>query len=294
MSSNLTHEQIALLEYIDLNQAGWWRMALQQVILGILAERERDKQGLFDILSSLLASNITQEGILEQLNTLKNQSKIYEEDNIFYIQESIAREYREAITRQSNEDVICKNLFSTLIMKNRIGLDASVLWEQFVSQLLFPYIKDQGTNFYKVFKTDSIDYNHQLFSSFADCYPDNKANIMLTIREYFSQTIPEVKNFILRQYHAAVALSAAGLSQQVVDSILKAFSGDLSFRVFVDTNVLFSLLDIHKHEQNDLVQNLFVLCKRLPENLIKFVYHPLTIIEAKIRFETELSNIINN
>ena len=75
-----------------------------------------------------------------------------------------------------------------------------------------------------------------------------------------------VRDYITRILHAYFCVEASGLPKSVLDKLRKTMARPLRFRLFVDTNFLFSLLDLHENPSNSSAQELRELLVTLKSN----------------------------
>src|SRR5690606_16350129 len=88
--------------------------------------------------------------------------------------------------------------------------------------------------------------------------------------------------YVSRLLHAQFCVEASGLTEEVLARLNASVGKQIRFQVFVDTNFLFSLLDLHENPSNEAAQELRELLGNLKGNpRIDLVITPDTIEEAK-------------
>lgn len=93
---------------------------------------------------------------------------------------------------------------------------------------------------------------------------------------------PEVCAHISRLLHARFCVEASGLPEDVLAKLNASVGKQIRFQMFVDTNFLFSLLELHENPSNAAAQELRELVHHLKGNpRIDLVITPETIEEAK-------------
>jgi hypothetical protein len=60
-----------------------------------------------------------------------------------------------------------------------------------------------------------------------------------------------VRQYLLRSLNAWLFVEAAGLTDATLASIEKLSGSQPSFRLFIDTNVMFSILNLHENPYNE-------------------------------------------
>ncbi len=115
------------------------------------------------------------------------------------------------------------------------------------------------------------------------------------IIEFLNPQNPLVRGLILRKLNAYFFLEAIKLPTTAIDKINLASKKQVTFKVFVDTNFLFSFLGLHENPSNEAAKTLLDTIARIANKVkIKLYITPLTIDETKkviINEERKLTNL---
>jgi hypothetical protein len=102
-----------------------------------------------------------------------------------------------------------------------------------------------------------------------------------------------VREYILRNLNAYFFLEACNLSEENLQALFGQSGNVPSFKVFVDTNFLFSILGLHENPSNEAADSLMKLLTHLKSVRVELYVFPLTVLEAKKAIERAERNLKN-
>jgi hypothetical protein len=289
MSTNnslLPKEAVALVQHIELNKAGWWDKAVHRLVLAAvwLADEPPSADAIQAALLGTFKLPISTAKLLTALGSLESRKmllrlptdayKIPEEQSIIFEKEIDASEKIESAAKET----FCK-------MVAEIGeeLEPAKVWESFEHQFLGPLIKQVGANAYRLVAGERMTVDSALVDYFLMPFPSGvHGKLRALVTAFIDPKKPEVCAYISRMLHARFCVEASGLPEDVLAKLNASVGKQIRFRMFVDTNFLFSLLEIHENPSNAAAQELRELIAQLNGNpRIELFVTPETIEEAK-------------
>jgi uncharacterized membrane protein len=287
----LPEELIALIHHTELNKAGWWNKAIQQLILSAILLNDNKPQSLPDILKFLKAKlkvSIDKLKCEEQLDSLVNENKIVCFENGYKISESTFHEIQKEIDETKKIEQEVKDLFVSLVHKHcSPSLGATQVWLEFNEKFLYPFVSEMGAYTFHFIttgaQTPKLDQTAKsCFTAFASNYPAYTKKLQEVVFEFLNPQNSYVRSYILQILNSYFYVEACGVKPEILEKLVKFTQSKPSFNIFVDTNFLFSILNLHDNPSNEAAEALMKLCKRLsPTVTVKFYVTHLTLEEAK-------------
>lgn len=294
-SSLLPREVVAMVQHIELNKAGWWDKAVQRLVLAAiwLENGPPDVIAIQKSLNSTFKLSLSTAKLTTILEALQSSQLLIILPQKTY---RIPQEKRAAFEREIAESEQAENeaekSFRELILKLDEGLDSQTVWADFENKFLGPLIKQVGANAYRLVVGEKMTADKALVDDFLKPFPKDLHNkLRELVADFLDPKKPEVCGHISRMLHARFCVEASGLSESVLQKLNVSVGKQVQFYIFIDTNFLFSILELHENPSNIAAQELLELFARLNGNpRIKLFITPDTIEEAKasISFTKEL------
>lgn len=156
------------------------------------------------------------------------------------------------------------------------------LWSNLNEHLIVPLIQEIGAKTYELISGESAISIEQYgqFNAFITRYKENKIKVQNLLLNYFDFKNEYVKKYIIHQLNAYFFVEATNLNQQTVDQVYTLAKSQTNLKVFVDTNFLLTLLDLHDNPSNDAAFSLLELLEEIKNRInIRFYVLPVTVIE---------------
>jgi hypothetical protein len=295
----LSKEIISLVQNIELNKAGWREKTIQRLILASIwflttPSSEKSIQEFLDSTFHLLLSD---RELKQVLSSMISQNVILQFSNDTY---KIPDNQRKILEKEMSEsekvEKDAKDIFCKLVIEIHENLDANHVWDVFQNKFLDPLIKQVGINTYQFIAGEKIIIDNELLVKFRDEFPIAiKPKLQSLVLTYIDPRKPEVRSYFSRMLHARFCIDACGLPDDVLGKLNTKLGKQLQFKIFVDTNFLFSLLDLHENPSNFAAEELRNILAKLKGNPHVVLYiTPETIKEAKtsiINSEQQLKGI---
>lgn len=302
MGKTLPKEIISLIHHITLNEQGWWDKTIQRLIISALGSVESKQMTVNSILSFInknYETYIEDNKINKQLEKLcSTQSIIKINPDTYLLSENELNNFNSDISKFEEVEISIKVLFDDII-KNKCNIDeqSKITWDVFNSELLVPILYEFGAKTYELITGQGIqlESNHK-FKKFLSKFPNERHVIIKdAIIKFLDPHNSLVRGYILRKLNAYFFLEALKLPSDAINKINLASKKQITFKVFVDTNFLFSFLGLHENPSNEAAKNLLEVISVVSNKVkIKLYISPLTIDETKkviINEEQKLKNL---
>jgi len=289
MSTNnslLPKEAVALVQHIELNKAGWWDKAVHRLVLASvwLAEEPPDVDAIHESLKSTFKLPLTTPKLLSALASLESKQMLLRlPSDKFRIPEEQRAIFEKEIAASEKAEGEAKKSFCKLVEDTGEGLKPEAVWAAFEHQFLGPLLKQVGANAYRLVAGEKMTADKALVDHFLKSFPSKAHSKLRTlVTSFLDPKNPEVCAHISRLLHARFCVEASGLPEDVLAKLNASVGKQIRFQMFVDTNFLFSLLELHENPSNVAAQELRELVEHLKGSpRIELFITPGTIEEAK-------------
>lgn len=302
MARPLPKEITSLIHHITLNEQGWWDKTIQRLIISALGSAENKQLTTEEILTFVKSNydtHVDNDRINKQLEKLCTTKAILRiEKGVFVLSENELNNFKNDIIKFEETEENVKNQFLELIRKEcNADEQEKITWEVFNNELLIPILYEFGAKTYELItgKGIKLESNHR-FKKFLSKFPQERHVIIKNaIIDFLNPQNPIVRGLILRKLNAYFFLEAIKLPANAIDKINNASKKQITFKVFVDTNFLFSFLGLHENPSNEAAKSLLEIIAKVSNKVkIKLYITPLTIDETKkviINEERKLKNL---
>jgi hypothetical protein len=302
MTKTLPKEIASLIHHITLNEQGWWDKTIQRLIISALGSVD-NKQLTIDKIITFVRDNydthIDNEKVKKQIEKLCSSKALIKIDTeTFLLSETELNSFNSDISKYEETELKVKLEFLEIVKKECNKEEQTIItWELFNNELLIPILYEFGAKTYELITGQGIklESNHR-FKKFLSKFPAERHVIIKdAIIDFLNPQNPLVRGLILRKLNAYFFLEAIKLPTTAIDKINFASKKQVTFKVFVDTNFLFSFLGLHENPSNEAAKTLLDTITRIDNKVkIKLYITPLTIDETKkviINEERKLTNL---
>ena len=163
-------------------------------------------------------------------------------------------------------------------------IDPGECWDEFNQRCLIPLVLEMGARTYS-FLSDGTRPKELTFEDtefFAAYGPDEGEALRRIVVNFITPDDPLVRDYMLRTLDAAFFLEASGLRKEALEKLSSSTGGQKSLTLFLDTNLLFSVLNLHDNPSNQSVNALLKLIHELDPTVSCSLYAlPITIDEFR-------------
>lgn len=276
---------IELIHHVELHDSDWWQTALENATLFVLWMAEQPlepaivRQELDDLNLTVPKSRCQE--VLDRL--IKAGNAIQESGG--YSLAEVGRNRIEGMIQEGGDiEVSVRERFEDILRHRLPTLDLDTAWETFHDTLLIPAVADLGVAAYELIRGDTFPFDPTKYlDPYLDRYGDVDRSLLLSaLSEFLDPRVRAVRLYVLRQLTANFVIRAAGLDESVLKDLQRLTTERVRFECFVDTNVLFSALDLHDNPSDDISHELFELSQDYPHRIkVDFRVLPITLEEAR-------------
>lgn len=282
-SSVMEKDVATLTQHIELNHAGWRDKAVQRLVLAALwrlncLAKSNDIRKLLREEMHLVLRSDQLESVLSEL---QQQNLILKAGlDTYRIPDIVKADLERDLTAAESDARNARSYFEALVTAN--GLKAAEAWETFEMKFLAPLIKEVGASAFRLLLGQRIVFPKQLVDDFLLFFETSQRDALrLVVTSFLEPTNPAVCAHIGRLIHAFFCVQACGLPQATIERLATVSNERAKLRLFVDTNILFSILDLHENPSNEAVHEMMDLLGNLPDNLeVELLITPKTVEEA--------------
>lgn len=281
----LATELVPLVHHIELAKAGWGaRLAEQLVAAAAFASTQPMSQAdLRQAIERQYGVRVADAAISRALGHWRSKKILLEIESGRY---RLSEAGRGAIEKQCDETTNLESdahrTFDEILTRHGLAIDGA--WGSFQTKCLRPLINDVGARIYHVLSGEppSADHDRHVESYTTLFAPEQRGALASAVDEFIRLSTPAARRYILQHLHAHLLMSAASLPGPTLDRLQTRLKATTQLTLIVDTNVLFSILDLHENPGNDPSRDLLDLATRLKGKLnIRVAVLPLTLDEAK-------------
>lgn len=282
----LPKEVVALVHHIELNRSGWWDKVVQRLALAAVwwSDHPPSADEIKKTLLQEFKLSLNHEKLRAALSALEKQDLLVALSKGQYrIPDAQRLVFEQDIAAAEKVEFDACEFFCKLARELCAGLDANSVWSAFQTELLTPLIKEVGANAYHLITGESLRVDQNLVDYFLKAFkPEFHSGLRELVTRFLDPKKDEVRAHVSRMLHARFCVEAGGLPEDAIQKLNATVGKQVRFRVFVDTNFLFSLLELHENPSNAAARELLELITQLKSNpMVQLFIVPRTIEEAR-------------
>ena len=281
----LAPELVPLVHHIELAKAGWSLRLTEQLATAVACSSSQAASAA-DLRFSIekhYGVRATEDDVRRAIGTLSSQKILLEvEPGRFKASEAQRGALERHKTEAAELEKAAKAAFEQILTKR--GIEMADAWDTFHGHCLSPLITEVGARIYHVLSGEPPTAEHQRHvDSYVERYPaEQRENLASAVDEFIRSGSAAARGFILQHLHAHLLMSAASLPEATLIKLQTRLRSTTQFTLVIDTNVLFSLLDLHENPGNDPSRDLQTLMSLLKGKVnIQLAVLPLTLDEAR-------------
>jgi len=283
----LPPELISLVHHVELNKAGWWDKAVQQLIVAAvwLSGESLTLDGVLDKLREYFSVDPDQERVRIQIDALRRSGTLMGlPDERFKISEQSLNQFEEGLRQTQNIHEQAQQRFIHIIAECCPSIHPQTAWQSFNEQFLAPLIRDMGARTYELISGTRVDLRGlPRLQHFLQRHPPPiRPDLRTAVIRFLNPREPSVRSYVLRQLCGYFFMEAGNLSHQTVQALGRMLGKSPSFNLFVDTNLLFCILGLDADARNQAAASLMRLLEKLANRVqLKLYISPITLDEAR-------------
>lgn len=284
-SQSLSPELLSLIHHVELNRGGWWKKSVSQLISGYLWNFGQPiaRAELLTNLNENFGTSFDTEMFnqhIEQLLTTKTLQQL--PDGKLKLSEQAATQLHESHEVASKQFAAAKENFLADLHNCGHTSDPEAVWNAFYDALARG-IKAIGANTYHLLVNGNLERDVDWLGDFVNTFEKSqRSDVRRVLANFFNPSNRDARASVLRMLSAYFFVEASHLTKKTIDTIEKHQKKKRTLRLVLDTNFIFSILNLHDNPANDAVTALAEISKKTqPYVDIRFYVLPTTIVEAK-------------
>jgi hypothetical protein len=283
----LSQDVVSLVHHVELAAAGWRDRLCEQLVIAKVADGHRPQviADVIEEIASELGRTLSTGALAAACERLIGRGVLIRnvtgETLLSQAALEDVRQRREASAALEQQ---AKSSFLKLASELCPEVARDDLWTRFTSGCLEPTVAELGARTYQFMAqaSDSLGAVRSM-AAFVERFPqEGQAAIKRLIDTFLDPSDRVVRDYVLQQLNAHFLGLAASLSDEALSSLTSRLRNPVKLRFFLDTNFLFSVLDLHDNPANDAAKELISLLKRLHGRLdYKLYVYPLTLDEMR-------------
>ena len=287
--TRLSPDIVALIHHSELNRAGWFD-AYKQRAVSTLFWFENSSLSIQDVLEKqtlLGLSGLQFPETNDLLAALCESGTLIETTTAKYrLSESSYAEITQIVTAAETLERNVKDRFCLLIesdFKDYLPLDANRLWEEFRREFLVPLVDFFGARTYEILTGNTTDIDQAPFAlSYLNAYtPEQRLYIRRLIETFLDPSFPDFRSYTLRLLNNHFFLIASRYRRDHLETL---YGGKRrpTIRCILDTNFLYSILELHDNPSNEAAKALLETIEGAKKYIdVRLYVFPPTVDELK-------------
>lgn len=281
----IRREVAALVHHIELHESEWWSEATDRIVLAALWLSDTPST-VAHVQTSLrsMGIDLSEQVIQESLARLEAADRAIVRDGNATLSHGARSEVEHQVKSAEESERGAKEVFAR-IQTQYTDPPLPIEWEFFNDSVLLPIIDELGAETYAlVTGRHSANNPSDLIRPFLDDIEgrEQREATLEAIVDFLDPGRREVRDYVLRYLTAAFVSRAPALDDETVKFLRSSVGSQPQFEVFVDTNFLFSLLNLHDNPANEVADEILRLARESPQRVgIVLRVLPITLDEAK-------------
>lgn len=270
-----------LVEHVELREAGWWEEAIRRTLLSELWEKPAGLSARALVVQVLNVLNAPDDTHLAHslLDGLLESEQVFESKGTLYLSEAARLDLTQQKNSSSALDVACAERYRSAFSSHGLIPHS---WEFFKTSLIFPLTRELGAQTLGLLRGDASLMDTTASRQYLDTFPnDARDAIQAAVVTFLDPSVDEVRRFILGLLNHYLLVTSSALDRKTLEKISGGEGKLRTFNVVVDTNVIFSMMDLHRNPMNDASRSLLGLVQSVEGYAnIKFFVLATTLDEA--------------
>lgn len=293
----------ALIHHIQLNESGWFDRAIGRAVKFLIwmYDRPFTSEEIILLQNEVGLTHLNNLNLEHILKRLVDSNELLETaPEIYKLPEAEKNTLDAAVSSaEITEQAVRERLLAIAAKIDKIEVEKvdGSLWERFHSLFIEPFIKEAGARAYELIVANGGEGDASEFiSDYKLRFPQKEREaVEAMMKGLFDRNSAETRTYVLRLLNGCFFERASHLPSVTAHKVFGGLKTGAQFRFLLDTNFLFSLLDLHANPSNEAVKLLLDTIKRIPSNIKVGLYvMPETIDEfrrALVNYESAASKI---
>lgn len=272
-----------LVQHVALNKSGWWDRALERLTLACAYILDGCTHNTLCILiNECTGLQSTSNRLSSTITALIRQGSLIDSGSHIRVAEEIRLTFQEHEKQTLGSEQAAYDHFRDLAQEHGLQDWVEELWTIFEEDIIFPLIEQMGARTYDFLNPSSLEDAQHIVSridALTQLYGDD---VKVFFGAFVDPQHDAVRAFVLRRLNAHYVLNAGALQTDELDHLSTLTANPSRINVFLDTNVLLSVLGLRDHPSNDVAIDLLDLVDQVRQRVnIKLYVLPITVDETR-------------
>lgn len=293
----LSPELVSLVHHVQLNQEGWWDRAMERLVLFTvwLTPHALTEAAVGEAIRTYYSVVLEPDQVARQLSKLRSKRELVViGSGILKVSEAKLAELEKDKKDCESMETAIQQRFIRELETAKITGDLLALWGLFFEHWLKPTVCSLGARTYELIAGNYHDWMGATdLNVFLQNVPSDQH---IAVREAISRFLDPkdtvVRGYLLRLMDAYFVVEASRLSDATLRELEKMAASHPSFTLFIDTNVILSILGLHGEVKKEAAGLLIKLPQVLSGRVdVRMYVLPKTIEETRSAIEHELDGL---
>lgn len=301
MTQRLPSSLLDLIEHVELTRSGWWDIALANVLLAAiwLHGKPVRREQVWELVASAFNLEIPPDRITSCTERLVNQGKLKVTGSDQVVPATNIADQMDARLKaaQNNEHAV-RDAFIEQIGDCCAPHTPEEAWALFMERYFLPIINLLGARTLHLIGgdgTEDADVAALTDAFLTQFDASHRTDMRSAVGRFLSPDDANVRQYVTEHLDAVFLVRASGLTSDAIAGISKFGQRRPTFRLFLDTNFLFSLLDLHENPSNESAQILGKMIQQIGQHLsirMNITYPTMEEIKRTLQaFQTSLDGM---
>ena len=272
-----------LIQHVALNQSEWWNDAVERLViactykLGQATEFEirsavANSCGIdhnSSLLTTAIADLITAGAIVQFGEDLRLSEETH-----------LQSQEHERLTLDAESRA--RRRFDDMAVSRNLGFRSDELWSLLETEVVLPMVEHMGAQMYGLLGSRTSDDRGDFDEPLAERIAQYSESVRSLFADFLDPSDGDIRQFVLRRLNAQYAIDAAALPKSSLDKLTHLGERAGRIDVFLDTNVVFSVLGLHENPGDDVAVRLVRLAEELKDTIdLRLYVLPETVEETR-------------
>lgn len=282
----LPNELVSLIHHVKLNESGWKKKLNEHLILATgfeLGETFSVPQAKSHIFEHFQV-RVSDQEMRQAIQTLDGRGNLIKAgDEVYRLSQEAKQRLQDKAEESNVLESKAKQHFTAIATSLGLDTNSGLLWKSFKDDFIYPLVNELGARTFELVTGDLTLDEVGAHTDYIDTFRNqDKDEVFELINKFFNQGNDPAKNYILQVLHAHLLAMAGGLDESTLKTLDAKINEDIQVRVFIDTNFLFSILNLHSNPANEAAKELKKLSEELSGRVnVKLYVFPTTLEEAE-------------
>lgn len=272
----------SLVQHIELNESGWWGRAVERLVLASCLSTVETRLELVKRIEEACGLKQSSEQVRRAIDRLIADGSIIELDGVLHLSEEMRERLEVQLSAVSDSEARVRERFLSLASSRNLEISSQELWNTLETEVILPTVRLMGARMYAALKLAHGPGAGELETNALNFVSEYDEEVRTLFVDFLDPKDEDTRKYVLRRLSAQYAIDAAALPDDVLSDLGNAEGRAKRIDVFLDTNVVFSILGLHENPSNDVSVQLLELIEDIRRTTqVRLYVIPETFREAR-------------